>query len=371
MFKGLGVNTDPDEPTDPEGNPLPEDYNPLGKKCGVFSPLNEIFFAGVYSSFNDKSNYLIDDLKAGLGGLYTSASGNSWEESTFENCIGADVDGDGFQEVVVIYFGGSVPDSTLNLKVIDNEGGTWTEYNKTIMTGIESVPAISQYQPALAKGDLDCDGKDELIMGFAYYAYIIEDADSGYSLTSKNYSHSRDLYIAAGNIDGDPGDEFIVTYYYSGNAYCDIFDGDFSHPFLSRYEYHLHNENLLGGFTVEQQVHACMGDIDGDLIDEIVFHGESNVGDEVWSLLAMDDAKTGFAWLDFYTCTFDNRRIWEGGFSAALTLLDCNGDGLTDIFASNGIYDYKPGSSSGHPYSPSNHNIDRLVTIFDNTPANV
>ena len=342
MLQELGIVTNLGELKDPEGNPLPEDYNPLGKKCGVFSPVKEIYFAGYYY-YAGRSQYLIDDYKAGLGGLYTSGTDDSWVESQYKNCIGADVDGDGFDEVVVVYYASN----TLYLKVIDNDNGTYGEYNKAIITGITGdLPAIPQYQPALAKGDLDGDGKDELILGFSYWAWILDDKDSDYAVTSKNYPNSRDLYIAAGDIDGDSQDEFIITYYYSNNAYCDIFDGDFSTPFITRYNYHLFV--ALYGFTFEQRVHVVMGDIDGDRLDEIVFHGESSVGNEHWSLLAMDDAKHGFAWLDFFTYTWQDNNVAYifGGYtySPALAILDYNGDGLDDIFASDAVYDYKIGS---------------------------
>jgi hypothetical protein len=370
MLQGLGIVTNMDDLTDPDGNSLPDGYNPLGKKCGVFSPLKEIYFAGYYY-YAGRSQYLIDDSKAGLGGLYTSGTDDSWVESHYKNCIGADVDGDGFEEVVVVYYASG----TLYLKVIDNDNGTYGEYNKPVITGITgNLPVFPQYQPALAKGDLDGDGKDELIMGFSYWAWILEDKDSDYAVTSRNYSNSRDLYIAAGDIDGDSQDEFIITYYYGNNAYCDIFDGDFSTPFITRYNYHLHAADLYS-FTFEQRVHVCMGDIDGDRLDEIVFHGESSVGNEHWSLLAMDDAKHDFAWLDFFTYTWqDNNALYIfGGYthSPALAILDYNGDGLDDIFASTAIYDYKVGSSTGHPASPNNNNIEMIQWIFSDAVTNL
>ena len=369
MLQELGIVTNLGDLKDPDGNPLPDDYNPLGKKYGVFSPLKEIYFAGYYY-YAGRSQYLVDDCQANLEGLYTSPADDSWVASQYKNCIGADVDGDGLDEVVIVYFGGSTPNGTLNLKVIDNQNGTFSEYNKVIVSGIESLPNFPQYQPGLAGGDLDKDGKDEVIMSFSYYAYIIEDKDHNYELTSKNYSNSSTLYVATGDIDGDSQDEFIITYYYGSNAYCDIFDGDFTNPFAIRYNYTLHAANL--GHTFEQRVHVCMGDIDGDRLDEIVFHGESEPGHERWSICVMDDAKNDFKWLDFFTWTFlETLPYLANGFSPALAILDYNGDGLDDIFASNAIYDYKVGSSTGHPESPKNTNIERIKLIFNDTVVNV
>ena len=363
MLEGLGLETELGAATDPEGNPLPDDYNPLGGKRGVFHPLEEVYFAGFDHSA--KTQYLVDDLQAGLADLYTSGD-DSWAGSQYKNCIGADVDGDGFEEVVVVYYASG----TLRLKVIDNDNGLYDEYNKDLITGITGdLPVFPHYQPALAKGDLDGDGSDELILGFAYYAYLVDDRDTDYAVTSKNYPSSRDLYIAAGDLDGDSEDEFIVTYYYGGTAYCDVFDGGFSAPFPSRYEYTLHAANLA--FTFEQRVHVAMGDIDGDGFDEIVFHGESYVGKELWSLLAMDDAKHDFAWLDFFTWTYRNDTIWGGALSPALAILDYNGDCIDDIFASVAVFRYKEDGTSGHPFSLNNVNIEMLKYIFSDPVANV
>ena len=142
-----------------------------------------------------------------------------------------------------------------------------------------------------------------------------------------------------------------------------------SAPFLSRYNYTLHAANL--SFTFEQRVHVAMGDIDGDGFDEIVFHGESYSGQERWSLLAMDDAKSDFAWLDFFTWTWRSDLVWVWNFSAGLAILDYNGDNVDDIFASIAVFRYKEDSSSGHPLSPDNTNIEMLVNIFSDPPANV
>ena len=263
MLQGLGLDTNLGPVTDPDGNPVSGDYNPLGKKRGVFHPLEEIYLAGIYSHLG-RTQYLVDDYQAGLSSLYTSGSDDSWVETQYKNCIGADVDGDGFEEVVVVYYA----TNTLHLKVIDNNNGIYSEYNKQLITGITGdLPLYPQYQPALAKGDLDGDGRDELILGFSYWAYIVDDKASGYAVTSRNYPNSRDLYIAAGNLDGDSRDEFIITYYHGGYAYCDIFDGSFSAPFPSRSDYTLHAANL--SFTFEQRVHVAMGDIDGDGRDEL------------------------------------------------------------------------------------------------------
>jgi hypothetical protein len=348
MLQGLGIVTDLDDLKDPDGNPLPDDYNPLGKKRGVFNPINEIYFTGYYQYAN-KDQYLVEfrnDPSDGIYGLYTTTD-DSWVASSYKNCIGADVDGDGFEEVVIVYFGGSTPNGTLNLKVIDNTNGTYSEYDKVVVSGIESLPILPQYQPGLAKGDLDKDGRDEIIMTFSHYVYVLEDKNNDYAITSRNYSESPDIYVAAGDIDGDAQDEFIVSYHTpSGYAYCDIFDGDLSAPTLI-VDYPLLAPNIDNGHQYQHNVHVCMGDIDGDRLDEIVFLGERRDYD-AWNVLAMDDARHNLEWLDFfhYSDPSDGVITIGGENQPTLAILDYNGDGLDDIFANKRIFGYKVGSSS-------------------------
>src|SRR6056297_2228684 len=77
-LENLGLNTDLEAPEDPDGNPLSEDYNPLGSQRGIFHPLEEIYFAGFAHS--GRTQYLIDDHQAGFTDLYTSGTDDSWVE---------------------------------------------------------------------------------------------------------------------------------------------------------------------------------------------------------------------------------------------------------------------------------------------------
>jgi hypothetical protein len=155
VLEGLGIKTDLGDLKDPDGNPLPDGYNPLGRKYGVFNPIKEIYTAGytvqVPTEFPpytmDIHQCLFDYKGTELKKLHYSGD-DSWTSSQFKNCVGADVDGDGFEEVVIVYYDDS--SDTLNLKVIGNQDGSYVEKDKVIARGVTSVASLPQYQPALA-----------------------------------------------------------------------------------------------------------------------------------------------------------------------------------------------------------------------------
>ena len=371
VLEDLGIKTDLGDLKDPEGNTLPDDYNPLGRKYGVFNPVKEVYTAGyaveVPSELPPYNPITIHQCLFDYPGTKLHYSfDDAWTSSQFKSCVGADVDGDGFEEVAVVYFDDA--DDSLKLKVIDNQGGFYEEYNKVIVTGLTITPSFTPYQPALAKGDLDGDERDELIVGFAYWVYIIDDRDHNYSVTSRNYPQSSDLYLAAGDVDWDSRDELVVTCHSGGYAYCDVYDGGFFDPLLiDRVALgHLFANNM--NIEYEQNVHVCIGNIDGDGYEEIVLYGECRNYSPGWAVTAMkyDPDSEGFEWMDFY---FFTQRSDVAGPSSqpTLAILDYDGDSLREIFASRSVYEIDPSATNG----TFEYHSKVMRGIFADPPVNV
>ncbi len=347
MLNKLGITTALGGPLGPDGKPLPKDYNPLARPRTTFMPKMELFLAGF--SRNGAAapcvgthQCLYDDKDGSYAPLHATTD-DSWTSAAFKNVIGADFDGDGRDEIAVVYYADAT--KKLKLKVIDRDAGMYKETDAEIASGVEE-PVVALYKtfhPTLAAGDLDGDGRDELAVGFDKL-YVVDDKDASFAVTSKDYTGYMELFVAAGDVDGDGQDELAVTYHDGTThyAYLDLFDGDLSATAL-RSKHLLHDAS--NGHTYAGSVHVAIGDIDGDGLGELVFHGVSRVFAEPTEVLAaMDDAKSSLAWLDLFFCTFQNASS-PPPFQPTLQLLDYDGDMVQEIFASAWIFDYKKGAT--------------------------
>ena len=369
MLKKLGITTGMGDPVGPDGKPLPKDYNPLSRSRTSFMPKMELFAAGFVKSgaaapCAGTHQCLYEDKDGSYAPLHATTE-DSWTSAEFKNVIGADVDGDGFDEIVAVYYAGA--EKKLKIKIVDRDAaGSYTDYDGEIATGITTVPAsYKHFHPTLAAGDLDGDGDAEIAVGFAklYLVSITLDATKGasFTVTSKDYPGSTEIFVAAGDVDGDGKDELAATYHKStGYAYIDLFDGDLSATALLS-SHQLHAPNINGGHTYEQQVHVAIGDIDGDRLDEIVFNGERRDYD-AWNVTVMDDAKHNFDWLGMF---FQSNQGNDN--HPTLALLDYNGDGLLDIFASRWVLGYKKGSTFGG----NSADVVGIQTVFTEAPSNM
>lgn len=379
MLKKLGIETALGPPLAPDGKPLPKKYNPLARPRVSLMAKQELFVAGFKKSgaaapCAGTMQCLYEDRDAAHAPLHAT-SDDSWTSSEFKNVIGADVDGDGFDEVVAVYY--AAADKKLKIKVIDRDAsGSYSDHDGEVATGLTKTPAAHKhFHPSLAAGDVDGDGDDEIVVGFAklYLVSVDLDAKKGtsFSVTSKEHSGSTEIFVAAGDLDGDGDDEIAATYHKNtGYAYLDVYDGGLAATPL-RNEHLLHAASVSGGHTYQQNVHVAMGDIDGDRRDEIVFHGDRRDSGS-WTITAMDDASKKLAWLDLFQCTYDTAGPTVGKFQPTLQLLDYDGDGVDDIFASSVVLGYKSGSTRGGGSSCGKSVGVKLVqSVFSDPPSNM
>ena len=334
LLGGLGVDTTPDEPLDPEGGPLRDGYHPLGRAHATLLPKLETYL--LRYNHAGRHQYLLDDARAGWADLYSTIDDSWATASPQKGVVGADVDGDGFDEIAIVFY--APTDTALRLLVIDWTPAGFVEHEATIATGITSRPSDATRQPTMAAGDLDGDGRAELIVGYSTL-YVVEDLEAGFTVTSREYP-STDIYVAAGELDGDGRDEFIVTYQDGSYAYCDIFDGDLSAPRLRADEV-LHARGLDGGHTYRAHADVRMADIDGDGLDEIVFLGDRRDYD-AWNVTARDDARHELAWLPLFYWAAEDDCLARG-----FAVMDYDGDGReNEIFASFALVRYDPGEGT-------------------------
>jgi hypothetical protein len=280
MLDGLGFNTDIGTPNDPYGNPLPLGYHPLGKKFATFQPTSELYIAGLV--IDSVPEHLFDDGLQSYAPLsFASKSDTAWTTATFKNGISADVDGDGLDEFVVVYYG----DASTTLKYIVIDPGDDSFREGTIDVSADSANLDILHQPSMAAGDVDGDDRDEVFVGFSKL-YVLDELAGTPVISSKTYPDQNDLFVAAGNLDLDAEDELVVTYTNSNPAKIgryEIFDGSLQSPAQDG-DLTFTDPNNVTQTARETQV--AIGDVDGDRLGEIVYFGLT-AGD-YWGVFIME-----------------------------------------------------------------------------------
>jgi len=160
----------------------------------------------------DNMRFIIrDDVTTNFNTLL-SDGGDHWAESRGVSAISTgDVDGDGRDEVIIGRSEGDVmrfiilDDATTNFNILLSDGGDhWAE---------------SRGVSAIATGDVDGDNRDEIIIGrnegSTMKYVILDDATTNFSALlsdgGSNWASSRGVSaIATGNLDEDGRDEIII-----------------------------------------------------------------------------------------------------------------------------------------------------------------
>ncbi len=400
----LNVNTNlADYPTDSEGNPLTG--NPLGKEITTINPIMEIYPMGF--RINGESDQIMEySILDGLVKI-SQTPDLKWENIEYKNSIGADINGNGFDEIVNVYYK-KLPQE-LWMTVIYNpiiDGSLTNDYRTTDMliakTSSVSTPYQAPYksttprywpgypsrhdQPSLAKGDLNGDGFEEIVVGFGDTVYVIKTWDYKNSngidvITKKGYDINR-LFVAVGDLDGRDGkDEIIVTHRGKVDILMlghDTLQPRFGNSWVNRELKNYMHDPLLS-VTYYLDVYVAVADFHGgeDPRKQLVFHG---LGDLRWmgtsyithvmSAMQINEIEDDFEWLDFWLAS--SGKDMEN-FLPTFTVLDWTGNGKTDeIFVSNKLFKYEKGANvsdqlhSGHDIrliSKAEDGVDGIDTL--------
>jgi hypothetical protein len=324
MLDGLGFNTDVGTPNDPYGNPLPLGYHPLGKKFTAFQPASELYIAG--QVIDSVPEHIFEDSSESFAPLsFSSKADTAWTTATFKNGIAADVDGDGLDEFVAVYY--VEASTTLRYIMIDPSDDLFRE--GTIDVSADSTNLDGFHQPAMAAGDMDGDDRDEVFVGFSKL-YVLDELTQTAVISSRTYPDQNDLFVAAGNLDLDPEDELVVTYTSTDPTKIgryEIFDESLSGPAQDG-DLTFTDPNNTTQTARETQV--AIGDVDGDRLGEIVYFGLT-AGNQ-WAVFIMEfqgpDETPVYDWREFLY-----RPGWvSGAIPRPLMTLDVDGDNKDEIF---------------------------------------
>ncbi len=369
----LGVPVEETPRLDDESEALPDDYSPFGSSQS-FDTIDEITLIGpqfnaggsqltIYElqSQNDRPIYAKEEFFAPSPAQTPWASSAGAAPGNLRVAAAADIDGDGLDEVMVLYREANQDAIILQTYQESVTGGViGFAPDQSITVSTDPANDLS-----LSAGDFNGDGLADLVVGLSFDTaarlFFISNADGVLSLseTTKTLPQAVSgsqiqLSMASGNLDYDAGNELVVVV-------NELFQANGGDSGASRYfifddakaAYAPVADNLIRATLSQVNRTAIVadvatGDIDGDNVDEIVFAGLQNFDPNGicgyrYLMVALDDIKRSNTPLGGLDLVPDI----HGGCSAAspgqlryvhVNVLDLDGDGLPEVQANQYVF---------------------------------
>ncbi|MFT3915463.1 MAG: hypothetical protein QM704_15485 [Anaeromyxobacteraceae bacterium] len=267
--------------------------HPLGKRNTIYQRRTELYLSGVKTTdathflapYLGRRQVLLDDGKAtpAYGPLFTNTSDETWTSYNAASCA-ADLDGDGREEVLVLYQNRAVNPMKTFLRVIRRVGAGYeqsAEYE--LADNLTFSQRLGPYSGLMiASGDLDGDAKDELALVAGGHLVVLRYApDQFLKVLAHDYQAGTDgqvTTLAIGNVDTDPLPELVVMngvygnvegtmylYRWNGTTLAELSSGTGFTP----------KESTAAGGRSYGYARVAIGDLDGDHLNEIVLAGEA------------------------------------------------------------------------------------------------
>ena len=385
----LNVDPSPTPRVDGNNDPLPDSFAPIGKSK-TLQKKSEMFLAGLgLTSTSDHTNILkfnpgvnnvpgVPNSPDNTTKLPQNALDTSWKNDVQNASAAGDIDGDGFEEVILLWWESST--NALRLKVIDDEEESFTE------SPISSLTTASPTWLRVIAGDFDGDATDDIAIAIAddsagqiTLSFLNGSKTSGYSIDAPrnktfmaNQSPSTlGIELAVGQLDLDGGKELgvVINEIWGsgtnqspgfGTSFYHLYDdhsGDFSELATGRIagDVATTTHNAVVGSI-------AMGDVDGDGMDETVLAGLADsfpirCGLPISIAFVLDDATSSF--MNLGTALLNQQTTGGGCESSAnnshiehmwVNTLDIDGDQYAEIQV-NGVV-YEDFTNAAAPWDP-------------------
>jgi len=234
------------------------------------------------------------------------------------------------------------PGGSGNVEMVNgaSTGFTYLQWVRMAWTAYQSAVGETR----VAAGDIDGDGRDEMAIGTGTYTttggyvQIRDDAVANHALLrwvrlndSAYNGRNGETWPAFGDVDGDGRDELLIGFGTTGGGKCLVFDDASANYVLLR--------TLTTGWTAYNsavgEVRPACGDVDGDGRDEIAF-GLGSYPAAGGYVRVIQDAVQGYAQIAWI-------RVPDSAYNAANgetrpALGDIDRDGRAEVVVGMGTY---------------------------------
>lgn len=385
----LGVNTAESPRLDEQGNPLPDNFSPLGPTLTIST--RELFIAGPKlvvkngellqnrAVFAELSN---DEVPPSTEFAVTDAiepdtvweSDNGSDHPELENrnpgaqstraIAAGDVDRDGLDEIIIVFQDPAAPQNVY-LEILEDDGDAANARStaRTLFANVADLKDLS-----VAAGDFDGNGSSEVAVGIttpttAELRFLKRSADGNFSVqgaNTKTFEQKSDgsimsLELATGNLDRDNPvelaavfNEFIAGSPNKGTARYFVYDDE-----TTGFAVLAGNQQITDARDEPAVVaDVDFGELDGDGKDEIVFAGLLEFSDDSnrpvgHVFLALDDAVAADGPLQTISMGSESYRyippdpanvVFMRAFKVHVNTIDLDGDGIDEVHANRFIY---------------------------------
>jgi len=341
-----GINTNLGDPLDPNGAPLPPDFNPFGSKISRIYSFKEIATTGLFNTNHGSGpfNFVLDSDTTNTftaAPIYSEdASGTgAWAQWPHASTA-ADLGGKGSQAIVTVIFyptnatagvlSNSPTAGTAKLRILSYNDASYS-------TSFIPIPGTfslyigdmenQYYAMSIAAGDVNGDGMDEIAVAIGNTVTFLSVnlqagtctalIPSAIDMRTRDTTFGYEFHpttLAAGDLTGDGNAEFVVA------------DGaDKGATYKAKYWVYSWNgsqmASLDSGYVTnasksEQHCTVAVGDIDNDGQNEVVFAGDDD--ESTYVLLAAEWSSGRLVFYDVGATGGFNSYDWSANRSIAL-----------------------------------------------------
>ena len=304
---------------------------------------------------------------------YTTITGDNSFGFSFVNL--GDVDGDSKEDFAVGAIYGDGENVSMSGAVHIYKGGS----NGQIIKKVSGEVPMDRFGMSIASGDLNGDGKNDIIIGApfntndpslyqsgAVYVYFAPDFSTSVSLHASSTNKGLGWQVASGDINNDNVPDLLISAsgkvlgYYGGTSFAPSIDSP--------------NVTISSSASGVGKTIAVIGDIDNDGYKEIVIGAPNatiNSNRDTGSIYIIKGG-TGMRTISLNSATADQIVRIDGTalfdrFGASIAVVDADGDNMIDIAVGSPTADADGNVMAGKVYLLKGKDINSTTTLSNAT----